>query len=92
VHLFRGLEGYWYLRSGSRSLQHSGFPHDALDWHGFRDRGPLDLCHYHYNAHDISTRGLRLLHGADGIAEVYVPSNMVASGDVACAPCTTVSA
>jgi hypothetical protein len=39
MHLFRGLGGYCYFWSGSCSLQHSGFWRDALDWHGFRDRG-----------------------------------------------------
>jgi hypothetical protein len=66
--------------------QHFGFRHDASNWHGYGDCGPLDLCSCQHNAHDISIWGLRLLHGADDIAEVYVPSTTVASGGVASAP------
>jgi hypothetical protein len=86
MHLFCGLGGYWYLRSDSRSLQYIGFRRDASNWHSFGDRGPLDLCFYQHNAHNVSIWGLRLLHGADGITEVYVPSTMVASGGVGSAP------
>jgi hypothetical protein len=86
MHLFRGLGGYWYLRSGSHSLQHISFQHDAPNWHGFGDRGSLELCSCQHNAHDVRIWGLRLLHGANGIAEAYVPSTTVASGSVASAP------
>jgi hypothetical protein len=60
--------------------------------HSFRDRSPLDLCSCHHKAHDVSTLGLRLLHGANDITVVYVPSTTVASGAVVSAPCATVSA
>jgi hypothetical protein len=44
------------------------------------------LCFYQNNTHDVSIWGLRLLHGADNITEVYVPSTTVASGGVASTP------
>jgi hypothetical protein len=50
------------------------------------------LCFCHHKARDVSTWGLRLLHGADGITAVYVPSTMVVSRGVASTPCVTVSA
>jgi hypothetical protein len=86
VHLFRGLRGYGCLSSGSHSPPHFGFRHEASNWHDFRDCGSLDLCSCQHSAHNVSIWGLRLLHGVDGITEVYVPSTMVASGDVASAP------
>jgi hypothetical protein len=49
------------------------------------------LCFCHYNAHDISTRGLRLLLEASDIVDVYVPSTTVASGGVASTLDATVS-
>jgi hypothetical protein len=92
MHLFRGLRGYCYLRSGSRSLQHFSLRHNAFNWHGFRDRGPLDLCFCHHKAYDVSTRGLQLLHGVDDITAVYVPFTMVTADSVASTPGATVSA
>jgi hypothetical protein len=50
------------------------------------------LCFYHHKAYDVSTPGPRLLHGADGITAVYIPSTTVASDGVASAPDITDSA
>jgi hypothetical protein len=90
--LFRGLGGYWDLWSNSRSLQHSGLRRGTLDWNSFKDHGSLDLCFYHHKAYDVSTRGLQLLHGADDISAIYIPSTTVASGGIASVPGATVSA
>jgi hypothetical protein len=49
------------------------------------------LCFCYHKAYDVSTRGLRLLHGVDGITAIYITSTMVASGGVASAPGATVS-
>jgi hypothetical protein len=84
--------GYWNLRSGSRSLQHSGLRRDTLDWNSFKDHGSLDLCFCHHKAYDVSTRGLRLLHGADDITAICIPSTTMAYGGIASAPSATVSA
>jgi hypothetical protein len=43
MHFLRDLGGHWTLQSGSRSLQHIGFRRGAFNWHGFGNRGPLDL-------------------------------------------------
>jgi hypothetical protein len=50
------------------------------------------LCFCHHKAHQVSIWGLRLLHEADDISAVYVPSTMVASGGVASTTCAMVSA
>jgi hypothetical protein len=89
--LFRGLGCYWDLWSSSRSLQHSGLRRGTLDWNSFKDHGSLDLCFYHHKAYDVSNRGLRLLHGADDISAIYIPSTTVASGGIASVPGATVS-
>jgi hypothetical protein len=92
MHLFCGLGGYWYLRSGSCSLQHFSFRHDAFKWHYFGDCGPLDLCFYHHKAYDVSTWGYDYYTGQTASPQTNVPSTIVASGGVASAPGATVSA
>jgi hypothetical protein len=91
MHLFRGLGGYWDLCLSSCFPQHSVFWCSASNWYSFGNHGPFDLCFCHHKIYDVSTQGLQLPE-VSGIVELYIPSTMVASGNVASAPDAMVSA
>jgi hypothetical protein len=73
MYLFRGLGGYWNLWFSSRSLQRSGFWRGAFNRHGFRDRGPPDLCFCHHKPYDVSTGGYDYLRQTASSRCTYLP-------------------